>query len=645
MLVNKVADIRAVLADYDPSQRTYIDTETTSFDDNEEAFRPFHGHRMTLWIMKQVGKPCVTIPFRHRVELDKCVDDLEEAKRLVAEWCARVKILANLNLKFDLTFMRMDGIVFPEAVLEETAVLARLVYNEHFSYSLKNLCDKYEVTAKADEYIKAWKKANPDCKDYGKVPMDVLHLYGEGDAISNEELHEKLLTLLPEESKPSWEIEKAVTPVLFESEWNGIPVDIKFIMRKKLLLLQDMFTKAKKIQELSGIANPSSSQQIGAYFESQGILSNKKTKPTDNNPNGNPSWDKDVLDWVASLGQETPHKVADLLYDFGVDELAEATFCTGWLKHVDPNGYIHGSTKQAGTVSGRSSSEKPNTQNIPKWLFEGIQIPKGHVGIAWDLSQIEYRLFAHYANDPSILAQYELNPKIDYHQILADKLGIPRNPTKRINFGILYGMGRAKTTTTLRREIIENDNEKLRTHLYKTYYDPTATIPPMDQPIPQNVLVRMAENILSEYHEQNPRIKQMQTQIKGLLSTRGYVKGYYGRRAYLEIKRAYVGLNRVIQGTAADLFKKKMGELFHKDLCRVHRAKLALQVHDAIYAHVPLETANLYIAHAYNIVTKCDFRVPVLMDFELALYNWKNKIKIDHQTDVHTEIGKLCYSK
>lgn len=658
MLFNVVADLKEVLKTFDPTKRTYIDTETTSFDDSVEAFRPYHGHRMTLWIMGQVGKPIVTVPLRHRDEVSKCVDDLEEAKRVLAAWCRDVHVLANANVKFDMHFMNVDGITFDYAMehdgIEDTLVLARLVYNEHMSYSLANLCTEYGVVAKADEFIKEWKAANKGIKDYGKIPMDILVPYGEGDVISNIDLHELLLTKLPDESLPCWNIEKSVTPLLYEAERDGFPVDIQFILRKKVELLTSMVSKARKIEELSGIANPSSSAQIGTYFESKGILSNKQTKPTKEKPNGSPSWDKDVLDWIASLGQDTPHKVADLLYDFGTDELAESTFCTGWLSHVDPNGRIHCNIKQAGTVSGRSSSEKPNTQNPPKWLMEGIIIPKGHIGVAWDLSQIEYRLFAHYANDADTIAKYTANPKIDYHQILADKLGIPRNPTKRINFGILYGMGKAKTTTNIRREIIDFENsdsntieqkQKLRDHLYATYFDPTEDTPPLDTPIPQDHLVTIAQNILTEYHEQNPKIKQMQGQIKQLLSARGYVKDYFGRRAYLEMRRAYVGLNRVIQGSAADLFKKKMAELFKACKAKHIPAKLQLQIHDAVYATMPLEYANEYKQLAYDIVTNCTFRVPVLMDFELALYNWKNKIKIDISTDIIQEIGKLCFTK
>lgn len=639
MIAQTIQQLHELLGLFDVSKRIFMDCETTSFDDDVEAFKPYFGHRATLIILGQVGVGVHVIPLRHRTDGHRCIERLDEAKKIIAEWATTVTCLANLNLKFDLHFCSVDGILFPNARMEETGVLARIVYNEHMSYSLANLCKFYNVQAKADEFIKEWKAANKDCKDYGKIPFDTLVPYGIGDVESAMELHYLLLGKLPDECKPVWEIECALTPILFESERDGVQVDIKFMYRKKLELLQSILSKATKINELSGIQNPSSGDEYGAYFMALGFQSNKKTEK------GNDSWNKDVLDYISSLGQDTPHKVAKLLYQYSKDEIAESMFCTGWLKHLDPSARIHANVMQAGTVSLRSSSREPNVQNLPKWLMEAIIIEPGHVGIAWDLSQIEYRLFAHYANDPEIIAKYAANPKIDYHQILADKLGIPRNPTKRINFGILYGMGKGKTTATLRNEIIEHDSSELREHLYATYYDPSEDVPPLDTPIPQSVLVTIADNILKEYHAQNPQIKEMQGQIKGLLRQRGYVRSYYGTHFHLDVAHAYVGLNRVIQGTAATLFKKKIVELFTACKQNGIAARLKLQIHDAVYASVPIASANTYVALAHKIVTDCPFRVPVLMDFEAAIYNWKNKIKIKHTDDVLQEVGKICSVK
>lgn len=631
------------LDSFDVTKRVYMDCETTSFDDDVPAFKPYFGHRATMIILGQLGKPTFAIPLRHRTEAHLCIEQLDDAKQILSEWAEKIQILANLNLKFDLHFTGVDGIEFPNARHEDTGVLARLVYNEHRSYSLENLCKYYNVTQKEATAVKAWLAEHPECKDYGRIPFSILEPYGIADVDSDIDLHVTLLSKLPEETKPVWDVECDLLPILYESEKDGIQVDKDFILRKKLELLTSILTKARIINQATGIENPSSGDQYGAYFQSLGIKSNKLTE------NKNPSWNKDVLEYISSLGQDVPHKMAKLLAQYGKEENAESTFCTGWLKHMDKNNIIHANVRQTGTVSTRSSSAEPNIQNVPKWLMEGIIIEPGHVGIAWDLSQIEYRLFAHYANNPETIEKYRVNPKIDYHQIKADDLGLPRNPVKRINFGVIYGMGKAKTEATVRNEIIDNDGNKLRRHMYDHYVDggDQMEIPDFEanEIIPQEVLTMIGANVLKTYHQQNPEIKELMNHIKGLLRQRGYVRSYYGMHFHLDVDHAYVGLNRVIQGTAATLFKKKIVELFKRLKELKNRARLKLQVHDAVYASVPLEQANEYIREAHRIVTDCPFRVPVLMDFELALYNWKNKIKISHTTDVMQDIGKLCFAK
>jgi len=638
--MQSLQEVKDILALYDITKRVFVDLETTSYDDETPALFPYKGTRATLFIIGQVGVATRCIILRHDKELVRCVADLDGTIAELQRWALTLTCVANLNIKFDMHVTGMDGVFFSNARIEDTGALARIVYNEHMSYSLENLCKYYNVKQKESAHVKEWVDAN-NTKNYGRIPLDILIPYGIADVDAAMDLHYLLLGKLPEESVPIWDSECDLTPILFEAERDGLIIDKKFLLQTKLHLLTNLIAHAQEIQEETGINNPSSAAQYGAYFSSHGITSNKKTK------GGNDSWDKSVLTYVSSLGNTPVHKIARKLIQYGEQELAESTFCTGWLKHVCADGRMHFNVRQTGTVSLRSSSSDPNTQNIPKWMMESILIEKGHVGIEWDLSQIEYRLFAHYANSPSMLAKYEANPKVDFHQILADELGIPRDPTKRVNFGILYGMGKGKTTMTLRNEIMNNDSDVLRNTLYGNYYDPTEDPPLIASgvDIPAEVLEVIVNNILIQYHVKAPEIKKLQAEIKRLLKARGYVKSYYGMRFYLDVDHAYVGLNRVIQGTAATLFKKKTVELMRACKREGLQVKLKLQVHDAVSASVPLEQANAYVKLAHDIVTDCPFRVPVLMDFKLALYNWKNKIKIKYTDDVLQEVGKLCFAK
>ena len=154
MIAQTIEQLHELLGLFDTSKRIFMDCETTSFDDNVEAFKPYFGHRATLIILGQIGTGVHVIPLRHRTEGTRCIGHLDEAKKIIAEWALKVQLLANLNLKFDLHFCGVDGILFSNAKMEETGVLARIVYNEHMSYSLANLCKFYNVQAKADDYIR-----------------------------------------------------------------------------------------------------------------------------------------------------------------------------------------------------------------------------------------------------------------------------------------------------------------------------------------------------------------------------------------------------------------------------------------------------------------------------------------------------------
>ena len=110
-------EIADALAQYDPTVRMFIDTETTSFDDEQEAFLPYHGHRITLVIIKQLGNPNITtIPLRHRDDVAACVEDLEVAKQLIREWAETLTCIANANFKFDMHMFAVDNIFFPKTI-------------------------------------------------------------------------------------------------------------------------------------------------------------------------------------------------------------------------------------------------------------------------------------------------------------------------------------------------------------------------------------------------------------------------------------------------------------------------------------------------------------------------------------------------
>lgn len=643
------------LETFDLKERIFIDVETISWDDNREAFRPYHGDRMSTIIVGQYGKKTLAFPIRNRnkspllLDIDKFLPEYREFVR-------EIKIYNNLNAKFDMRNMAVDNVHFlhPDLLVEDLGVLARLVNNDQPSFSLDDLCARYKVPMKKTDILKPYLKTT---KDYGAIPVDILCEYGIGDVESTKGLNTILITQLPPESVKVWETECKFAKILFDVEHRGLPIDMLFLKRRRIHLIQEMMITLKKIEGVTEgkITNPGSTPQVAAYFVGEGIAPVLYNEPTEimkkeGRTQGNASWNADALEQIN-------HPVATLLIDYKEKQIQESTFCAGWMAEADDKDRIHPDFKSNGTKTGRPSSSKPNVYNPPKWIMEAITIPDGYVGVKWDKSQIEYRIFAHYAEDPELLKAYKENPKIDYHQILADRLGIPRDPTKRINFGVLYGMGQAKTKRRVAAEFGEMERSPkttpeqrakiraaIRKYVKMSGDDPFGKVVGQigeTGPIPPEAFDMAAEAILSEYHSRVPTIKAMQKRIKAVLQSRGYIKNFFGRRYYYPLNLAYIALNALIQGSAADFFKQVLVSLFTQCDKRVEMVDM---IYDACFAVMPIEIAQVYWDLCREVVCKSPFQIPVLIDGEIALYNWGNITKIQNNNVLETA-ALICKRK
>ena len=426
--------------------------------------------------------------------------------------------------------------------------------------------------------------------------------------------------------------------LIFECEHRGIGVDVNWLQRRMLKLLEEIIVTRKEIAVLVGDDqfNPASDKQLRQLFESK-----LKLAPLEYTDSGAGSWSAKTLEQLNALEHgELASKIADKIVDLSHAEMAKSMFCEGWLTRMDKNNLIHPDFKQSGTKTSRLSCGDPKVQNFPEWMLEAMLIPDGFVGVKWDLSQIEYRGFAHYANNPIINSAYAANPNLDYHTMRADALGFPRKPIKPINFGVIYGMGAAKTKRSIIKALPEVDGDKFRATVSK--YAGGMALPPFPEPIPARIAQEIGNNVLAEYHATLPEIKQLMKKIKQVIEARGYVKNFFGRRYYLESDKSYIGLNCIIQGGCADLFKQMLVEI-HK-----RRAPYALMIdniHDSDFAIMREDEAQQYVETVSALMKECPFRIPVLCDFELALGKWSNSIKLKPgvpTVDAFAELRKVA---
>jgi DNA polymerase-1 len=259
------------------------------------------------------------------------------------------------------------------------------------------------------------------------------------------------------------------------------------------------------------------------------------------------------------------------------------TYLDNLTEYVDKKtGRIHGSFNQTGAATGRLSMSDPNLQNIPIRTDEGRRIRlafvpgdrEKNVLLTADYSQIELRLLAHFTEEPALLRAFEADE--DVHRTVASEVfHVPldqvtkdqRGQAKTINFGIIYGV---------------------------SAYGLARRIEGLDQ--------RAAQELINAYNKRFPSIKRFLEECVMHAQAHGYVETILGRRRPLpDISSGVIALrnaaermaiNSVVQGSAADLIKVAMVNVFRRMKKENAKSKLLLQVHDELVFETPADVVE-----------------------------------------------------
>lgn len=625
------------LSKFDPELPLVLDIESMSGDDAVKAINPYAGHRICgIAIAQTTGDGediSAYFPLRHRTETKRCLP-LDAFLEELRDFSSKTITICNAWLKFDLSFLLADGVSFRESRYECLEVLGRIVHNDLQSYSLDGMAAQWCPELRKDDRVKQWCKDN-NTQDYGAVPIDLMSEYAQRDVLVALRLRKALLARLPERSVPVWNEEVDFADYLFHTETSGVQLNMRWLQFKQIELLQQMIAKQKIVDatltEVTGgkitSLNPRSSKQMNQVMAALGVQPVSWNEHFDERgelTHKTPCWDGKAMETIL-LNMDADHnapiyRCLDAIGDYKDAAISEGTFCQGWMD-LATNGVMHPSFKSGGTGTGRISSAKPNIQNPPAWVLEAMVIPEGKVGVRFDYSQIEYRIAAHYFQDEALLQSYRDNPTIDYHQILADRLGLDRDPTKTLNFGMLYGMGKKKLKKSLAKEIRKLSPEKLLV-LRKYGTDPA----------------QMAEAIFEEYHRLVPGVRRMNDEIEAVIVTRGWVKNFFGRVYRFEADRAYVALNYICQGSAADLFKSRVNALWRR--CRAYDIVPVTNIHDAAYFIMDPSAVEWFWQQCREVLGDVKgLRVPILADGECYTGHWGKGPK------VKTAEGKKTYAR
>ena len=540
-----------------------------------------------------------------------------------------------INFKFDLRFLMHAGIKV-RCKVACVMPLARLVDNTHGSLALNPLCEYYRVPMKDDEELKQY-LADERTQDYGVAPIDMMTTYATGDIFSTYKLRAELESLLPEDSRPVWETEKALTKVLAESEVRGVHIDTKSMRMDRVVGLSKLSDMLTRLHELAGWeVNPRSTNQVTELLCDQFGY-----EPTEFSPKTRkPKWDKEVMKNLVMPEEagEAGHECGEILRSFGHLAWFESSILGGWADRADVHHVLRTDWRPERARTGRFSSVDPNLQNTTKESQRYvIPPPPEDDGEEWcivgaDWSQIEYRIFSHYSRDPNIYDAYLADPLSDFHQATADMLKVPRSLGKMLNFAFIFGMGKAKLLLSLQRALhtLENRDEimeQLRTIAREEYGRELLG------------LKHAAELVYALYHKKFPSIKKWADKVMGVAKSRGWVRNLFGRRYQFgryaaQPQRMHKAVNYLVQGSAGDLLKRKIVEM--EPIAQKYDARFFITVHDMVGYYVRVKDAPAFYAEMKRCLEDVpELDVPVIADGFVATNNMAAKCEPESATESH----------
>ena len=531
-------------------------------------------------------------------------------RKKVLEWfkdvceCPATKIFH--NAMYDVSWIRNLGIKINGLIID-TMIAASIIDENRFQYSLNSLSWVYLNQGKNEALLtKAAKERGLDPKaDMWRLPSTEVGGYAEKDAELTLMLWQKFKKIIIEDDLQNiFNLETDLFPCLVDMRFLGVRVDVQKAQQLKTALALKEENLIHQIKIETGIeVQLMAARSIAPLFDKLNLPYERTVKSDE------PSFTKNFL-------VNHKHPVVNMIAEARKINKVRTTFIDSIIKH-EHKGRIHADINQirsddGGTVTGRFSYSNPNLQQIPARdpetgpLIRSLFIPDE--GCKWgtfDYSQQEPRLVTHYASrfglssvEP-VASAYEQDPTTDFHKTVAQLANIDRKEAKTINLGLFYGMGKAKLMNEL------------------------------------GVTKEKADELFANYHNMVPFVKQLMNKLMTASQTKGQIKTLLGRRCrfpkyepilrgsdwgtfvpaedhermeelkdmgpYLKdnednfitdkdgnkrknywhgnpTRRAftYKALNKLIQGSAADMTKKAMVDLYKEG----HLAHI--QIHDEL---------------------------------------------------------------
>lgn len=488
--------------------------------------------------------------------------------------------------------MDITGVDFDSAIAEYLLDPAKSNYSPSH---LIGLYENYTVVAPEEFLGKGKKKKSPlEMEEEMIKYLSEIHTYLPKVMGSQKKKLEDL---------QMWDlfstIEMPLVETLASMEFEGMTCDIAVLEDIGENLTVEIDGLEKKIYELAGREfNINSPKQLSeVLFEDLELKPIKKTKT-------GYSTNQEVLEKLAD-----DHDIINLILDYRQLSKIQSTYVEGLKAEITEDGKIHSTFQQTVTATGRISSTEPNLQNIPIKTEVGRSIRKAfvaeddHILIDADYSQIELRILAHVSKDE--VMQVAFNEGADIHTTTAsqvfhvdrsDVTKLMRSRAKAVNFGIVYGISDYGLSQDL------------------------------------NISRKEAKEYIDNYLRKFSGVHEFMDEIVETGKEQGYVETLFHRRRYIPELSAKnfsvrsfgerIALNMPIQGTAADMIKKAMVEVYGKLKEKHLKSKLLLQVHDELIVEAPADEAESVKQLLVETMEEAlPLSIPVKVDVETG-ENW-----------------------
>lgn len=544
----------------------------------------------------------------------------------------------NQNIKFDAEYALAAGVDVPLELLDCTMVRAALIDEHRLTYDLDSLGKDCMGVGKDngiyEELARLFGGPATRAKqitNLHRAPKAMAGKYAKQDTRTALKLWNWQEREIEEQNlRRVAEMERQLIEVLVVMEMGGVKVDLD--AAEKAAKDIDKMTRVaqKELDQLAGFpVNPNPSGSIHQLFNpqknAQGIWVASCGTLLESTAAGKASISADAL-------RELKHPAAALILKLRKAIRTRDVFLRGHILSFHNNGMIHANYNQtksendAGTGSGRLSVNAPALQQIPARdkdiaaIVRACFIPdEGQDWGCWDWAQMDFRMMAHYVNNPTINKAYAANADMDFHALAAELTGLPRSPryagdanAKQINLGLVFGMGMGKLAY-----------EMGLPYTLETYKSRGATKTWM-KPGPE------AEQVFANYHESIPGVQSMLAKATSLAKDRGYVLSIMGRRLRFPGGRAtHKAGGLIFQASAADALKQKLIEIYQAT--KGTEARILMNVHDEFDLSVPasregyrppiLDEVSRIITTFDGETTPIKFRVPIRCDQQTGP-NW-----------------------